>query len=131
MIRVAMIASLALIVGAAMPSAYAVDGNAARGQQLWRKCASCHTLEAGGRHRAGPNLHGIFGRTAGTAPNYKYSEALRNSGLVWTDETLNAFLADTEAFVPGTKMYGGLSPEKDRADLLAFLHDATKDRKRP
>jgi cytochrome c len=99
-------------------------GDAARGEQLWRKCASCHTLESNGRNRAGPRLHGVFGRVAGSVPDYKYSDALKNSGIIWTDQTLDAYIKDAEAFVPGTKMYGGLSQDADRADLLTFLKDA-------
>jgi cytochrome c len=103
----------------------AAAGDPARGEQLWRKCASCHTLDANGRNRAGPRLHGIFGRAAGSVPDYSYSEALRKSGIVWDDATLDAYLKDSEAFVPGTKMYGGLSQDADREDLLAFLRSAT------
>lgn len=111
------------IAGAAASPVAAADP--ARGEQLWRKCASCHTLDANGRNRAGPRLHGVFGRTAGSVPNYSYSEALKKSGIVWTDATLDAYIKDAEAFVPGTKMYGGLSQDADRDDLLAFLRDAT------
>ena len=102
----------------------ALAGDAARGEQLWRKCASCHTLEANGRNRAGPRLHGVFGRVAGSVPDYRYSDALKNSGIIWTDQTLDSYIKDAEAFVPGTKMYGGLSQDADRADLLTFLKDA-------
>lgn len=110
------------ILGVATATAEAADP--ARGAQLWRKCASCHTLEANGRNRAGPRLHGIFGRTAGAVPDYNYSDALGKSGIVWTEATLDAYIKDSEAFLPGTKMYGGLSQDEDRADLLAFLKDA-------
>jgi cytochrome c len=114
--------AVALAIGAAVP-ARAADPD--RGEQLWRKCASCHTLEANGRNRAGPRLHGLFGRTAGSVPDYPYSDALKKSGIVWTDQTLDAYLKDSEAFVPGTKMYGGLSQDADREDLLAYLKTAT------
>jgi cytochrome c len=114
--------ALAAASAAAMP---ATAADPARGEQLWRKCASCHTLGANGRNRAGPRLHGVFGRTAGSVPDYSYSEALRKSGIVWTDATLDAYIKDAEAFVPGTKMYGGLSQDTDREDLLAFLKEAT------
>lgn len=106
----------------ALPAAAA---DLAKGEQLWRKCASCHTLDANGRNRAGPRLHGVFGRVAGSVPDYSYSEALKKSGIVWNDSTLDAYIKDAEAFVPGTKMYGGLSQDTDREDLLAFLRGAT------
>ncbi|HEX2115790.1 MAG TPA: cytochrome c family protein [Alphaproteobacteria bacterium] len=115
-------AAIAAILLCALPAA---AGDPARGEQLWRKCASCHTLDANGRNRAGPRLHGIFGRVAGSVPDYSYSEALKKSGIVWDDATLDAYLKDAEAFVPGTKMYGGLSQDADREDLLAFLKSAT------
>jgi cytochrome c len=105
-------------------SAYAADP--VRGEQLWRKCASCHTLEANGRNRAGPRLHGVIGRAAGSVPDYKYSDALKNSGIVWDLNTLDAYIKDAEGFVPGTKMYGGLSQDADRADLLEFLKNASR-----
>jgi cytochrome c len=118
----ALILALTIAGAAAMPAAAA---DPARGEQLWRKCASCHTLDANGRNRAGPRLHGVFGRAAGSVPNYSYSDALKKSGIVWSDATLDAYIKDAEAFVPGTKMYGGLSQDADREDLLAFLRDAT------
>jgi cytochrome c len=101
------------------------SGDAARGEEVFRKCATCHTLEAGARNRVGPRLHGLFGRQAGSVADYRYTEALKNSGLVWEDATLDAYLKDSEAFVPGTKMYGGLTIDQDRADLIAFLRRAT------
>ena len=119
-----------LIVGAAASLLFfalpAHGADPARGEQLWRKCASCHTLEANGRNRAGPRLHGVIGRVAGSVPDYKYSDALKNSGIVWNEQTLNAYIKDAEGFVPGTKMYGGLSQDADRADLLEFLKSATR-----
>jgi cytochrome c len=124
MMKTSLAAILALAVAgaSAMPAAAA---DPARGERLWRKCASCHTLEANGRNRAGPRLHGVFGRAAGSVPDYRYSEALKKSGIVWTAETLDAYIKDSEGFVPGTKMYGGLTQDADRADLLAFLKAAT------
>ena len=120
MFRLLVIAAALLLH--ALPAAAA---DLAKGEQLWRKCASCHTLDANGRNRAGPRLHGLFGRVAGSVPDYSYSEALKKSGIVWNDSTLDAYIKDAEAFVPGTKMYGGLSQDADREDLLAFLKGAT------
>lgn len=116
---------LAALVFAFMWSPAWAAGDEARGQDVFRKCAACHTLEAGGRNRVGPRLHGLFGRTAGSVADYRYTDALKNSGLVWEDGTLDAYLKDSEAFVPGTKMYGGLTLDQDRADLIAFLRRAT------
>lgn len=120
-------ARIAAIVLALLLSAppVAVAADTARGEELYRKCVSCHTLEANGRNRAGPRLHGLFGRMAGSVANYRYSEALKGSGIIWTEQTLDAYLKDSEAFVPGTKMYGGLSQDQDREDLIAYLRGAT------
>lgn len=116
---------IAILAVATLITVPASAGDAARGERLWRKCASCHTYDANGGNRAGPRLHGVFGRIAGSVPGYHYSEALKKSGIVWNDTTLDAYIKDAEAFVPGTKMYGGLSQDADRDDLLAFLKEAT------
>jgi cytochrome c len=116
-------AAVALLLLFVSASADAAD--AARGAEVFRKCATCHTLEANGRNRVGPRLAGVFGRTAGSVADFRYTDALRNSGIVWDDASLDAYLKDSEAFVPGTKMYGGLTLDADRADLIAYLRKAT------
>ena len=99
--------------------------DARRGEEIFRKCVTCHTVEAGGRNRVGPRLAGLFGRTAGSVGDFRYTDALRQSGIVWNEATLDAYLRDSEAFVPGTKMYGGLTLDADRMDLIAYLRAAT------
>ncbi len=118
----AVLTVMVLLAAASRPTAAA---DTARGQELYRKCVSCHTLEVNGRNRAGPRLHGLFGRVAGSVTDYRYSDALKGSGIIWTEQTLDAYLKDSEAFVPGTKMYGGLSLDQDREDLIAYLRGAT------
>ena len=103
----------------AVSGSVAVDPS--RGPVLWRKCRACHTLEPGERHRAGPNLHGFFGKAAAVAEGYRYSQALIEADITWTDETLDAYLKATQDYVPGSKMYGGLAIERDRRDLIAWL----------
>lgn len=98
-----------------------------RGAELFRKCAACHTVTPDGGHRAGPTLHGLFGRVAGTRPDYPYSPALRESDLVWTAETVDRlFDVGPETLVPGSKMPLQRMPDpKDRARLIAYLKQVT------
>ena len=100
--------------------------SAERGAELWAKCKSCHTVEKDGRNIVGPNLHGVFGRRAGGLSGYNYSPAMKAANLVWSDETLDQYLAATVDFLPGTKIYGGLALKQDRLDLIAWLKEATR-----
>lgn len=101
--------------------------SAERGAELWAKCRACHTIEKGGRNIVGPNLHGVFGRRAGALASYNYSPAMKAASLVWTEETLDRYLAETVDFLPGTKMYGGLAIKQDRLDLIAWLKEAARN----
>ena len=97
-----------------------------KGRQLAFTCRACHTLEPGGAHMIGPNLHGIFGEQAGTRDGFAYSEVLRESKFVWTPRALDAWLKEPAAFLPGNRMsFLGVSSEGDRRDLIAFLLVAT------
>ena len=83
--------------------------------------------EAGESSTVGPNLHGLFGRPAGTYPGFAYSTAMRNSGIVWNDETLGAFLRDPKKLIPDNHMaFPGIHDDAKLADLLAYLHEAAK-----
>ena len=98
------------------------DGDPANGAKIFKlKCVICHSTQAG-QNKIGPSLAGVFGRKAGNAPNYSYSEAMKNSGLTWDSATLDSYLAGPRAKVPGTKMtFAGLSKESDRVDIIAYL----------
>lgn len=101
----------------------AAIGNAADGKQVAAKhCIVCHTFEKGGKMVYGPNLFDIVGKPAGAIKGYKYSKALSNSGLVWTDKNLAGFVANPEQFLKGTKArFPGLKTAKQKADILAYM----------
>ncbi len=100
-------------------------GNGER--QFARKCSICHSLTPEGQRRAGPTLHGIFGRTAGTLPGYFYSDTLQDSDIVWNEETINALFDEgPDHYIPGSKMpMQRITGSQDRIDLIAFLRRAT------
>jgi cytochrome c len=102
------------------------DGDPARGQKRFEECAACHTLEAG-KHGVGPSLKGVFERTAGQAPDFLYSPAMRRSKIKWSPEALEQFIADPQKMVPANRMpYAGMPEAADRADLVAYLQKAAK-----
>jgi cytochrome c len=102
--------------------AAAADGDAASGAQVYRFCASCHSLLPG-VHLTGPSLSGVIGRTAGTAEGFgRYSPALREADFEWDAATLDAFLQNPQVMFPGTYMiFSGIPEASQRADLVAFL----------
>lgn len=101
------------------------EGDVAKGEKVFKKCAACHTLEEG-KNKVGPSLYGVFGRAAGTLEDYKYSKAMIGSGIVWDDENMDAYLKKPRAFLKGTKMaFAGLKKDDQRADLIAFLKEKT------
>jgi cytochrome c len=124
----------ALLVLAAGPALAA--GDAAKGQQDFKVCNACHTLEAG-KNRVGPSLHGLFGRKAGTAEGYSYSKDMKaagEKGLVWSEDTVFDYLADPAAFLRkylnrtsvSNKMVNKFPKADFRHDVIAYLKDATK-----
>ncbi|HSF95049.1 MAG TPA: cytochrome c family protein [Thermohalobaculum sp.] len=99
------------------------DGDAAKGEKVFRKCKACHTVEEG-KNRVGPSLFAVVGRPVAAIGDYKYSDAMRGfgDGKTWTPELLDAYLAKPKDLVPGTKMtFQGLKAEADRADVIAYL----------
>ena len=98
------------------------DADFERGELLSYACIVCHTLGPGEEHLIGPNLNGIFGRAAASAPDFPYSDALREAGIFWTPAELDTWLARPDDFVPGNLMvFAGIYSVSDRTDLLAYL----------
>jgi len=101
------------------------NGDVAHGKELYAQCAGCHKLA---ENSIGPKHCGLIGRAAGTVADFQYSEAMKTSELVWDVKTLDEFLTAPIAYVAGTKMgFAGLPNSTDRADLIAYLQQATRD----
>lgn len=118
-------AGLLMVCAAAQGAQPAPDAAVlAHGATIYERCAACHAID---RNRTGPQHCGLFGRRAGTAPGFTdYSAAMRNSGIVWNAKTLDQFLRNPAAMVPGTMMgYAGIADAGERADLIAWLQQAT------
>ena len=119
-----------VLVGAvallAASGAACADGDPARGEKRFEECATCHTTERG-VNNVGPSLNGLFARKAGEIADFRYSPALKKSGITWTPQALDTFIADPQKEVPGNRMpFAGMPDAGDRADLIAYLQKATK-----
>lgn len=123
-----LIASVALsfITIAAPTLVHAQDVEA--GKKVFKRCVACHTVDEGGKNKVGPNLWGIFGSTAGARPTaYKYSDAMKASGIVWDDATMSDYLENPRKMVPKTRMaFPGLKKAKQRDDVIAYLKSVTQ-----
>jgi cytochrome c len=119
--RRALCLMIAAVLGASAGTAAADDDVKAGEAVFKRSCAVCHAAEAG-KNKAGPSLAGVIGRKAGAVEGFKYSDAMKNSGLTWSSDTLDKYLADPKAFMPGNRMvYPGLKKQADRKAVIDYL----------
>jgi cytochrome c len=119
-----LIGALALLLAAA--SVARADGDATRGEKRFEECATCHSTQAG-VNGVGPSLHDLFGRKAAALDDYRYSPAMKRSGITWTPQTLATFIADPQKEVPNNRMpFAGMPDPAERADLIAYLEKASK-----
>lgn len=108
---------IAIAHGQTAPAAH---GDAVRGKQLYQACTSCHSIDD---DDIGPRHRGVVGRKAGSVPGYAYSQALRSSGIVWDPNSLDHWLSNPSALVPGTKMFFLIDDPQKRADIIAYLSE--------
>ena len=115
-------AAVALAAAMALTSATAMaSGDVAKGKEVFKKCTACHAIKAK-KKRVGPTMFGIVGRDAGTLKGFKFSKAMKASGITWDDANLNEYLKKPRKFVPKTKMsFAGLKKDADRANVIAYL----------
>jgi len=102
------------------------EGDASHGKDVFeRRCTGCHSLD---QNREGPRLRGVFGRTSGSIPDFGYSSAIKNAHIEWDEETLERWLADPDALVPGNNMEFHVAKPQERIDLVRFLKEIADKR---
>ena len=116
------IAAVALAAAMALTSATAMaSGDVAKGKKVFKKCKACHAIKAG-KKKIGPTMFSVVGRDAGTLKGFKFSKAMKASGISWDDESLDKFLKKPKKFIKGTKMgFSGLKKDADRVNVIAYL----------
>lgn len=96
------------------------------GKRVYKKCQACHTLTENGKHKVGPNMWDVYGSTAGTKDSFAYSKAMKDSGVIWTEETMDAYLTKPREFMPGNRMtFVGLKKKEDRDAVQAYIKSQT------
>ena len=116
----AMLIVIGIGMGMSVGATLAADVDA--GKKVFRKCKACHTLKDGGKSAIGPNLHGVVGRNAAAVDGFKYSKAMKESGLVWDEATLTGYLTKPKEFLPGNKMpFPGLKKPEQIENVIAYI----------
>lgn len=101
------------------------DGDPEDGAKVFNKCKACHVVDEP-QNRVGPHLVGLFGRQAGSVEDFRYSDAMQESGVTWNEETIAEYVADPRGYIKGNRMaFAGLRDEEDIEDLIAYLKEAT------
>jgi len=123
------LSALVVIASSAAVSA-ALAQDIAAGMSAFNKCVACHAIGEGAKNKVGPELNGLDGRKSGTAPDYNYSDANKNSGITWNEALFKEYIKDPKAKIPGTKMiFAGIKNDKEINDLWAFISQYDKDGK--
>ena len=113
---------VSFILAALFLPAAAQAGDAAKGKTVFQRCAICHRVEKDGGNGLGPNLFGIVGRKAGTAPGFAYSAAMKGSGITWSADKIAAYVTHPSAVVPGNRMaFAGIGNPDQVSDVVAYL----------
>jgi cytochrome c len=124
------ILSALVVIASPIAATAALAQDAAAGKTSFNKCMACHSIGEGAKNKVGPELNGLDGRKSGTAPDYSYSDANKNSGITWNKEQFLDYIKDPKAKIPGTKMiFPGIKNEKEANDLWAYVSSFDKDGK--
>jgi len=125
------LSALVVIASSAVASAaFADDVDLAAGKSSFNKCLACHAIGEGAKNKVGPVLNGLDGRKSGTAPDYNYSDANKNSGITWNEAQFKEYIKDPKAKIPGTKMaFAGIKSENEINNLWAYVSQFDADGK--
>ena len=122
--------SVLVVVTSMAAASTAPAQDAAAGKTSFNKCMACHSIGEGAKNKVGPELNGLDGRKSGTAPDFSYSDANKNSGITWNKEQFLEYIKDPRTKIPGTKMiFPGIKNEKEANDLWAYVSQFDKDGK--
>ena len=122
--------SALVIIASSAAATAALAQDAEAGKASFNKCLACHAIGEGAKNKVGPELNGIDGRKSGTAADYNYSDANKNSGITWNEAQFKEYIKDPKAKIPGTKMvFAGIKNEKEVNDLWAYISQFDKDGK--
>jgi cytochrome c len=124
------LSALIVIATSATASSVALAQDVTAGKASFNKCLACHAIGDGAQNKVGPQLNGLDGRKSGTAANYNYSDANKNSGITWDEAQFKEYIKDPKAKIPGTKMaFAGIKKDTEINDLWAFISQYDKDGK--